>query len=478
MHNNEEPEGPYRPKPGDRVFRVPRARPFRIVVGRQRRRSTIGVSLWSLVYGFVIIIVIGTILLMLPAASRSGSWTSPINSLFTATSSVCVTGLVVVDTFDYWSFFGQFVIFLLIQLGGLGFMTSTTILLMAARRRIGLRTRMLISESAGILGIGGVVKLTRNIALFSLVSEAVGAIIFFTRFSENYDWQTGAWKSVFQAVSAFNNAGFDLFGGFRSLTGYQNDNLVLLTTAGLIILGGISFMALQNTFRSHGPHRSSVDTKMVLLITAILLFFGTAVIFATEFSNNRTLGTLSLPGKIVNAFFQAATARTAGFETINIGAMETFGLFFLMMLMFIGGASGSTAGGIKVNTAGLIVATVWNTIRGREFPGAFGREFPIQQVFRAMTLLVMALVIIAVAVLILSITEKFLFIDILFESVSAFGTVGLTAGITPELSIPGRLVIIMLMFIGRLGPLTLILALVGYQKVTLSHYPKETIRIG
>jgi trk system potassium uptake protein len=478
MQDKNNPDYSYGRRPGDRTLRVPRARPIRFLVPEVRQRSTVGISLWMLVYGFAGIIAIGTILLMLPISSRSGLWTPFVDSLFTATSAVCVTGLVVVDTLDHWNFFGQLVILILIQIGGLGFMTVATVLLMAARRRIGLRQRMLISESAGISVFGGIVRLTRNIAYFTLIAEAVGAAIFFTRFSTQYGWQTGLWKSIFQSIAAFNNAGFDLFGGFRSLTGYQSDYLVLLTTAGLIILGGISFLSLANISRARGLHHSSVDTKIVLLVTGILLFLGTAAVLLTEFNSPETLGALPWPLKILNAFFQSTTSRTAGFNSVNIGAMAADTLFFVMILMFIGGASGSTAGGIKVNTAGLIMATIWNTIRGKEFPGAFDREFTAQQVYRAMTLLILSLLVIAVAVLILSVTEKFSFIRILFESVSAFGTVGLSTGITPDLSTIGRLIIIAVMFIGRIGPLTFTLVVIGYQKLTIFHYPKETIRLG
>jgi len=227
---NKKSNYPYQRRPGDRFFRIPRAIPLRILLPEGHQRSTIGISFWTVVYGFAAMIGVGAILLMLPIATRSGQWTPFVDSLFTSTSAVCVTGLTVVDTFDHFSLFGQIVILILIQLGGLGFMTSATILLMAARRRIGLRQRILISESAGTsMGFG--IYLNRNIVIFTLVIEVIGAAIFFTRFSGQFGWQAGLWKSIFQSVSAFNNCGLDLLGGFRSLTGYQNDYLVLLTTA-------------------------------------------------------------------------------------------------------------------------------------------------------------------------------------------------------------------------------------------------------
>lgn len=417
-------------------------------------------------------------MLMLPLSSNSGQPTTFIDALFTATSSVCVTGLVVVDTLDYWSFFGQFVILGLIQLGGFGYMTMTTLLLVALGRRIGLRERLLIGESMGLSRVGGVVRLIRNMVFFTLTAEIVGAIVFYLRFSAEYPPWTAVWKSTFQAVSAFNNAGFDIFGNFRSLTAYHSDYLVLLTTAVLVILGGISFMVAEDVFRTRKPGKFSIDTKMVLSITSLLLALGTLVVLVTEYGNPATLGALPISDKILNAFFQSVTSRTAGFSAIDTGSMADYALFFTMLLMFIGGASGSTAGGIKINTFGLTIATVWSVVRGREYPAAFDREFMIAQIFRALAVLVLSLAIVAVMVFVLTITEKAGFLKLLFETVSAFGTVGLSTGITPDLSFIGRLVIIVTMFVGRLGPLTLTLALVGAQQASIYRYPREILRIG
>jgi trk/ktr system potassium uptake protein len=478
-HGNKGQSEPYRPRPGDRIYRVPQRITQRILLARIRPpRPVIGVSLLTIVYGFAAIIAAGTVLLILPISSNTGQFTSFITCLFTSTSAVCVTGLVVVDTLDHWSIFGQVVIAFLIQVGGLGFMTGATVFLIAAGRRIGLRGRILVGESVGISQIGGVVRLARNILLFTLISEALGTIIFFSRFSDKYEWPISIWKSIFQAVSAFNNAGFDLFGGFQSLTGYYNDYLVLLTTAALIILGGISFVVLNNILHARGLHHSSVDTKLILLITMTLLALGTIVVFASEYNNPQTIGNMPLSIKILNSFFQSVTARTAGFNTISTGSLTIYSLFLIIFLMFIGGASGSTAGGIKVNTFGLIIISVWNTIRGKEHPQAYGREIPLEQIFRAITLLVLSLGLIAIVFFILSITEQFHSINILFETVSAFGTVGLTTGITPDLSIAGKAVIVVLMFIGRLGPLTLTLALSRPQQVSKYRYPRDSVRIG
>lgn len=468
----------YRPKPGDRVYRLRRLKPWRVLIPVIPRRRAPKASLWTLVYGFAGMIATGTVLLMLPFSSNSGQPTSFINALFTATSSVCVTGLVVVDTLDYWNSFGQAVIMVLIQIGGFGYMTITTLFLIALGRRIGLRERLLIGESVGISRIGGAVKLVRNILFFTLGAEVIGASIFYIHFKAEYSQEVAIWKSVFQAVSAFNNAGFDIFGGFRSLAEYHSNYLVLLTTAVLVILGGISFLVIEDVLRFQRPKRFSLDTKMVLSITALLLALGTLVILATEYFNPMTLGAMPISDKILNAFFQSVTSRTSGFSAISTGSMTDYALFFTMILMFIGGASGSTAGGIKVSTFGLIFATIWSTVRGKEYPGAFGREFLIAQVFRALAVVMLSIGLVAVVVFFLSITEDFRFLQLLFETVSAFGTVGLSTGITPDLSVIGRLIIIATMFIGRLGPLTLTLALIRARRTSTYQYPKEIIRIG
>jgi trk system potassium uptake protein len=415
---------------------------------------------------------------MLPISSKAGQLTSPINAFFTSTSSVCVTGLQVVDTADYWSIFGQVVILVLIQIGGYGLMTGATLFLLAFGRRIGLKEKILISESLGVTRLGGLVKIIALMAIFTVGLETVGAIGFYQIFSKSYPAGASIPLAVFQSISSFNNAGFDLFGKFQSLSNYQSNPYLLLLTSALIVLGGISFLVVADLIKTRSLSRLTLDSKLVLSSTALLLVFGTLVILATEFNNNDTLGNLSLPLKILNAFFQSVTARTAGFSTIDISHMANYSLFFLMFLMLIGGASGSTAGGLKVNNLSMLTSTVWSTLRGKQYPGAFGREFDVQQIHRALTVLLLSVGFISVMVFLLTLTENFRFIDLLFEGVSAFGTVGLTTGVTPNLSIPGRLIIAFTMFVGRLGPLTLMVALVQRQKTANYRYPKETVRIG
>ena len=470
----------YTSKPGDKVFRPARyrARPWRILLPAIPRPRTGGSSSLVLIYGFAGLIACGTILLILPISTKTGLLTSPVDALFTATSAVCVTGLVVVDTADYWSLFGQIVILVLIQAGGFGFMTSATVFLLAFGRRIGLQERLLIRESMGLAQLGGLVRIVKRMAVFTLVAEVIGAAIFYLHFSTQYSAGTALRVSLFQSISAFNNAGFDLFGSFRSLSNYQGVPLVVLPTAVLIFLGGISFLVVFDIAKSRNWRRLSLDSKMVLTTTVSLLALGIIVILFTEWNNPDTLGAMSQPQRLLNAFFQSVTARTAGFSTITMANVADYTLFFTMLLMFVGGASGSTAGGIKINTFGMLVATIWSTIRGRERAGAFGRQFNTQQIHRALTLVMFSLGLVSLVVFILTVTEEFHFLNLLFETVSAFGTVGLSTGITPNLSMAGRLIITGTMFAGRLGPLTLALALIQRQQPTAYRYPEEAVRIG
>jgi len=468
----------YKPKPGDKIFRIPRVKPWRVLLPVMPNTKNATSSSLMLIYGFAAIIALGTVLLILPVSSKTGQFTSLINAFFTATSAVCVTGLVVADTASHWSFWGQIVILALIQIGGFGFMTSATLFLLAFGRRIGLKEKMLIGESMGIARLGGLVKIVGLMAMFTVVLEIIGAAGFYLHFSNENPMGTSVLLSIFQSVSSFNNAGFDLSGNFQSLSNYQNDPLILLMTAALIILGGISFFVVADLIKTRNLSRLSLDSKLVLSTTAWLLVVGMLVILLTEFNNNETLGNLSLPLKILNSFFLSVSARTAGFSTISMNHLANYTLFFMMLLMFIGGASGSTAGGIKVNNFSMLGATIWSTIRGREYPGAFGREFAIQQIHRALAVAFLSLGFVSVIVFLLTITEGFRFIDLLFETVSAFGTVGLSTNITTSLSMWGRLIIILTMFVGRLGPLTLMLALVQRQKATDYRYPRETVRIG
>jgi len=431
-----------------------------------------------LVLAFALLIFAGAFLLILPASSATGEVTPLLDALFTSASAVCVTGLVVYDTGTYWSFFGQAVILALIQLGGLGFMSGTTVLILIFGRRIGLREKLFIGATLGASKLGGLGSLIKQIALFALIAETIGALILYMHFLELGPASDAVWKAVFQSVSAFNNAGFDIFGNYRSLLDFQNDLTLLMTTAALVILGGIGFMLVVDVVVKHNFARLALNSKIVLVTSGILLLFGTAVILVLEYCNTNTLGDMGFSQKLTLAFFQSVITRSAGFSAVDIGNLTQYCIFFLVVLMFIGGASGSTAGGIKVNTFGILIATIWSVIRGREHAGAFGKEFVPQQIYRAMTVIILALGILTIVILALTITERFDFLYLIFEAVSAFGNVGLSVGITPYLSTPGRLVIILTMFIGRLGSLTLALYMIQHQKQSIYRFPQEALTIG
>ena len=367
---------------------------------------------------------------------------------------------------------------LLIQIGGFGFMTSATLLLLLLGRKIGLRERMLIGESIGLRRIGGLVGLIKKMAIFTIVVEVIGAALFYIRLSPGLPVGSAVWRSVFHSVSAFNNAGFDIFGNFQSMTSYSGDVLMVLVTAALILLGGISFIVLRDVYVVKRFKKLALDSKIVIVTSVSLLALGIIVLLITESFNNATLGNVPVAQRILDAFFQSVTPRTAGFTTITIGDMADHALFFTMMLMFIGGASGSTAGGIKVNTFGVLISTLFSSLKWREQVGSFGRAFPARLVYRALAIVMLAIGYMAMAVLILDMIEDFAFIDILFETVSAFSTVGLSTGITPQLSTAGRLIITVTMFVGRLGPLTLALSLVQRNQIPKYRYPDESVRIG
>jgi trk system potassium uptake protein len=454
-----------------------RLSPWHVPLPRLPGRSNSGPSPFFIVLGFAALIILGAFLLILPVSSQTRMATSIVDALFTATSAACVTGLVVYDTASHWSFFGQAVILALIQIGGFGFMTSATLLLLLLGHRIGLRDRLLISEAMGLGRLGGLLKIVIWMAIFVLASELLGAVIFFTRFIPGDTLGLAIWKSIFHAVSAFNNAGFDIFGGFQSLAAYRNDPVTVLTTAVLIFLGSISFMVIIDFVMHRDWQHLSLNSKLVLSVTGTLLVLGTVLILLTEYTNPATLGQNSFFEKLLHAFFQTIS-RTAGFSTITIGLAGGYTLFFIMLLMFIGGATGSTAGGIKVNTFGMLMSIIWSALRGREHAVAFGREFTVLQMRRALTLVFFSSLCIAMVTLILTLTERFDFLSLIFESVSAFGTVGYSTGITPALSTAGKLVITAAIFLGRLGPLSLILILNQRQQRTELRYPREIIRIG
>lgn len=468
-------------RPGDRRVRVELVQPRQYTALAPRRVRRPRSPALVLVAGFAAVIAVGSVLLMLPISSAAGSWTRPLDALFTATSAVCVTGLVVLDTGTTWSPFGQFVILALIQVGGFGFMTGSTLLFMLLLgRRTGLRDRILVQASTGVPELGGVTTLVKRIALFTIVSEVAGAIVLGLAFaSQGLAPGQAAWWGVFHAISAFNNAGFDLTGGFKSLADYADDAWILGAVGTLIVIGGLGFAIIGDSLAKRRWKRLALETKLVLASSAVLIVAGAMAIGVFEWSNPLTLGSLPEAQRPLNALFESVTLRTAGFSVLDTGALAEASLFVVMALMFIGGASGSTAGGIKVNTFSILAVAIVSTALGRPSAEAFGRRIQHILIYRALSVALLSIAIVfAVGLLLELTTPGASFVEVLFESVSAFGTVGASTGITPELPDPARIVVIVAMFIGRLGPLTLVLALTARARPTLSRPAVEAMRIG
>jgi trk system potassium uptake protein TrkH len=346
------------------------------------------------------------------------------------------------------------------------------------RREATLRERTLLRESLGSGGIGSAWQLARNIIVFTLVVEAIGALILSIAFMGEVEPGQAIWWGVFHAVSAFNNAGFDLVGGFRSLVPFNQQPQILLPIACLIILGGISYTVIADLLERSRLVRLALDSKLVLVTSAALVVLGTAGVLFTERSNPETLGDMSLGPRLLNAVFTAVTPRTAGFNSLDTRAITESGLWVLIALMFVGGAAGSTAGGIKVQTFSLLFCAILSAVRGRSEVEAFGRRVPNPQVLRAVAVAMLALAVVFVVAFALTLTEQARFLYLLFEAFSAFGTVGMSTGITPDLTPASRIIVCLTMFAGRLGPLTLVLALAARERRRVYHWPEEAIRIG
>ena len=471
-------------RPGDRRVRVERTRPQEFIVKTPRRLRRAPPPALSLLILFLVLISIGTALLMLPISAADGSGTRFVDALFTATSAACVTGLVVLDTANHWSPFGQVVILTLIQAGGFGIMAGSTLLLaLFVRRRTTLRDRVLVQESLGGLELGTVTTVLKRLAIFTIAAEVVGAVVLGVAFTSGPEAgppgdPLGIWWGVFHSISAFNNAGFDLTGGFRSLVPFVDDWIVLLTIAVLLSLGGLGFAIVWDAVERRRWSRMALETKLVVGTSAVLLVGGALLIGFTEWSNPVTLGALPAEQRMLNAVFEAATLRTAGFTALDTGAFTEASLFVVMALMFIGGASGSTAGGIKVNTFSVLLIAIVSTVRGQPSAMAFGRRIQHAVVYRALAVALLSIAFVFVIGLGLTLTTQATFVQTLFEAVSAFGTVGASTGITPDLSDPARFLTSFAMFVGRLGPLTLVLALAARARPIPFRPAVESVRIG
>jgi trk system potassium uptake protein TrkH len=435
-----------------------------------------------LVIGFAAIIFIGAFLLTLPISSVDGQTLPYLDALFTATSATCVTGLVVVDTGTHFTMFGHAVIILMIQIGGLGFMSMATLFAFLVRKRITLKERLVLQEALNQGSMEGIVRLFRKVLLYSLTIEGIAAVLFTTRWTFDLGFPKALYFGIFHAISFFNNAGFDLFGQitgpFSSLTSYADDFLTNVVSMGLIILGGIGFIVMSDLLEYKKTKKLSLHSKVVLSMSGLLIVVGAVVIFIFEYTNTKTLGSLNLGGKILASFFQSVTPRTAGANTIDIGAMRQASQFFTIILMFIGASPGSTGGGIKTTTFTILIGAMITMIRGKEDIVIFRFRLAKDRILKAITLVMIALFLVIFVSMVLSTTESAPFLTILFEVTSAFGTVGLTMGLTSDLTILGKIMISLTMFAGRLGPLTLAYALQPKQEKELFRYPEGKITIG
>lgn len=428
---------------------------------------------------FLSAIAAGTVLLALPISHTRGS-VDLLDALFTATSAVCVTGLVVVDTGTAFNGFGQLVILVLIQIGGLGILTFGTILALATGRQIGVGDRLRVQHQLSHDDSGTVVAMVGSIIRIVVIAELAGAMVLYLRMAPDEGPVRGAWYALFHSVSAFNNAGFSLYQD--SLSRYVSDPIVSLTIIVLVIIGGLGFIVITNVKRylDRGSRvRLSLHTRMVLSMTAVLIIVATTCFLVFESHRNQTFGNLSGPGQILAALFAAVTPRTAGFNTVDYAQMSNASLVLTMLLMFVGGNSGSTAGGVKTTTLFVLGASVWSVIRGRPDTVVFDRRIPLATVVRAGAVAFGALSVAVLGVILLSLFEPDLSMrDLVFEGFSAIGTTGLSTGITGALSSASKVVVMLLMFLGRIGFVSLALALVAQHRSTSLRFPAEEVVIG
>ncbi|WP_035436229.1 TrkH family potassium uptake protein [Bacillus sp. UNC322MFChir4.1] len=433
----------------------------------------------TLVVGFAFIIFIGTTLLTLPVATTDGQGLPWLNALFTATSATCVTGLVVVDTGTTFTLFGQLVILSLIQVGGLGFMTFAIFFSVLLGKRISLKERLLLQEALNNMSIAGIVRLAKRILIFTVVIEFIGATLLAIRFAFDMPLSKAVYYGIFHSVSNFNNAGFDIMGNFKSLTDYVEDPIVTLVICALITLGGIGFIVMNEVYEYKRIRRLSLHTKVVLFTSSLLVVVGTLLIFLLEFHNPKTLQPLSAFGKVLASLFQAITPRTAGANTLNIPDLHHSTLFIIIILMYIGASPGSTGGGIKTTTFATLLGAVRSQVKGKEDVIFFRKRIAYDTIYKSLTVMLAGLFIVIIATMLLTITEPGKdFLMILFEATSAFGTVGLSMGLTPELSPLGKIIIILTMFAGRVGPLTIAFAVTLRRNSDPFSYPKGKIMIG
>lgn len=436
--------------------------------------------------GFLVTIFAGSILLSLPIATKSGQATPYIDALFTATTSVCVTGLIVETTMTHWSIFGQAVILLLVQIGGLGVITISTGMFFLIGKRITLGNRILIQESLGLNTLTGLVSLVKKILIGTTIIEGIGALFYATQFIPEFGFGYGIWAAVFNSISAFCNAGMDIVRD-DSLRSYVTNPVINVTTMGLIILGGLGFIvwkdlwqALKKIVRGKIPAKRVVQqlkfqTKIVLSITFFLIMFGTILIFIFEYENPATMKDLSLPGKFMASMFQSVTTRTAGFETVAQGALTDASSLVSMFMMIIGGSPTGTAGGVKTVTFAILIFCVISVAKQEDSISLFKRRVPQHLLSKALAIIVIYLIILMSSVLLLLVFDHGSFMDSCYECVSALATVGLTKGLTPNLTIAGKIIIIITMYIGRVGPISMAIGFSQKNKKKMIMYPEQDL---
>lgn len=434
----------------------------------------------TIAVGFLGIILAGTVLLMLPIASADGKAVDFLTALFTATSATCVTGLVVVDTYSGWSVFGKMILLALIQIGGLGFMTIGVFVAVLMKKNIGLKERGILQESMNTLQIGGIVRLVKKITIGTLAIEGIGAVLLSVRFIPGMGWIEGICNGIFHSISAFCNAGFDLMGKteeYSSLVSYSGDFLVNITIMLLIITGGIGFLVwddLQKKKLRFKEYR--LHTKIVLVVTVFLILGGALLIYL--FERNHLMADMGAGEKILTSLFASVTARTAGFNTIDVGGMSASSKLVTVVLMFIGGSPGSTAGGIKTTTFAVMLIFVWANLRNSHGSNVFGRRLEEEEIRKASIVATINLLLAVLAAVILCGMQSLPMEDVLLEVFSAIGTVGMSAGITRQLNVISRIVIILLMYCGRIGSMTFALSFTERKKVAPVQLPAEKIIIG
>lgn len=432
--------------------------------------------------GYLLVIIAGTGLLMLPVATRPGNETDFLTALFTATSATCVTGLVVVDTYTHWSGFGHTIILLMIQVGGLGFMTMGVLFAMFLKKRITLRTRGLLQESMNGMQMGGIIRLVRMVLRGTFIIELTGAVLLAIRFIPVFGWGKGILYGIFHSISAFCNAGFDLMGEYSgqysSFVEFHGDILVNVVIMALIVIGGIGFFVWKDIRENkHHMKKYRLHTKMALFMTAILLVGGTVLFYL--FENNNLLAGMNAKDKILAAAFSSVTARTAGFNTIDTGGLTHASKLLTMVLMFLGGSPGSTAGGIKTVTTLVLIAYVWSNLRASKGVNVFNRRLDDDVIRKASNVVVISLLMaVSASILICYLQPDLVVEDILFEVYSAIGTVGMSTGVTRDLNLVSRIIIILLMYCGRIGSMSFALSFTERKKVAPVQLPTEKIMIG